>query len=251
MGCIWFDGDWPAHPIDDSNRYFEPGGSFEYEKLYHMIHTLQPDAVIENNRHKAPLPGEDLQGFEQDMPGDNTTGFNETQIFGLPIQVCMTINDHWGWSSDDQNTKSVRRLVHMLVRSASVGANLLLNVGPTPEGEILPLHAERLHGVGRWLEHNGSSIYGTRAGTIPNTRETVSTRRDEVHYVHILDDFSDSISLLGVPQGITHAQILTTGQELVIQRKGNDKFVSAGAEQTAVYIPPAARNLFNTVIELR
>ena len=251
VGCIWFDGDWPAHPIDDSNRYFEPGGSFEYEKLYHMIHTLQPDAVIENNRHKAPLPGEDLQGFEQDLPGDNTTGFNETQIFGLPIQVCMTINDHWGWSSDDQNTKSVRRLVHILVRSASVGANLLLNVGPTPEGEILPLQAERLHGVGRWLEHNGSSIYGTRAGVIPNTRETVSTRRDEVHYVHILDDFSDSISLLGVPQGITHAQLLTTGQELVVQRKGNDKFVSAGAEQTAVYIPPEARNLFNTVIELR
>ena len=152
------------------------GGSFEYEKLYDMIHTLQPDAVIENNRHAKPLPGEDLQGFEQDLPGENSTGFNETTIYGLPIQVCMTINDHWGWSRNDNNTKSVRRLVHILARAASVGGNLLLNVGPTPEGEIVPLHAERLRGVGRWLAQNGAGIYNTRAGVIPPTRISVSTR---------------------------------------------------------------------------
>ena len=61
--------------------YFLPGGSFEYDKLYDMIHTLQPDAVIENNRHEKPLPGEDIQGFEQDLPGENTTGFNTTDLW--------------------------------------------------------------------------------------------------------------------------------------------------------------------------
>ena len=145
-------------------QYFLAGGSFEYEKLYDLIHTLQPDAVIENNRHEKPLPGEDLQGFEQDLPGENTAGFNTTTIYGLPIQVCMTINDHWGFSRNDRNTKSVRRLVHVLAKSAAVGGNLLLNVGPTPEGEILPVQAERLRGVGRWLADNGPAIYGTRAG---------------------------------------------------------------------------------------
>ena len=58
----------------------------------------------------------------------------------------MTINDHWGYSGDDRNTKSVRRLVHVLARASGVGGNLLLNVGPTPEGEILPVQAERLRG---------------------------------------------------------------------------------------------------------
>jgi len=251
VACIWFDGHWPANVYDDSNRYFEPGGSFEYEKLYDMIHTLQPDAVIENNRHRAPLPGEDLQGFEQDLPGENTTGFNETQIFGLPIQVCMTINEHWGWSRDDNNTKSVRRLVHVLARSASVGGNLLLNVGPTPEGEIVPLHAERLRGVGRWLENNGAGIYGTRAGVIPPTRETVSTLRGDTHYVHVLDDVSDSVILSSVPAAVAKARLVNTGQELTVEREGVNFFVARGADRTTVYVPPAVRDPFDTVIELR
>jgi len=146
--CFWFDGDWPHHKIDETNEYFVPGGSFEYDKLYGMIHTLQPHAIIHNNRHAKPLPGEDVQGIEQDLPGFNTAGFNTTTIYDLPLEVSMTINDHWGYSSGDRNTKSTRHLVHLFARSASVGANFLLNVGPNPLGEIVPLHAERLHRVG-------------------------------------------------------------------------------------------------------
>jgi alpha-L-fucosidase len=117
IACIWFDGDWPRHAIDESNSYFLAGGSFEYDKLYDMIHTLQPHAVIQNNRHDEPLPGEDIQGFEQDLPGANSAGFNTTAVYDMPIEVCMTINDHWGYSRDDHNLKSVRHLVHILVRT--------------------------------------------------------------------------------------------------------------------------------------
>ena len=159
IACMWFDGDWPRHKIDETNAYFEAGGSFEYDKLYDMIHTLQPNAIVLNNRHEEPLPGEDVQGFEQDLPGMNTAGFNPATIYDLPLEVCMTINDHWGYARDDDNVKSARRLVHILARSASVGANFLLNVGPTPEGEILPMHAMRLRQVGDWLKLNGASIY--------------------------------------------------------------------------------------------
>ena len=255
LACVWFDGDWPRHAIDDTNRYFLPGGSFEYEKLYDLIHTLQPDAVIENNRHAAPLPGEDLQGFEQDLPGENSTGFNATTVYGLPIQVCMTINDHWGYSRADRNTKSVRRLVHVLARSASVGGNLLLNVGPTPEGELLPLHAERLREVGRWLAHSEASIYGTRAGAIASTPITISTRGEvygtDTHYVHVLEDRSDSVVLTGVPGHISRARLLHTGQELEIEREEGNFFVSAEQQRMLIYIPPELRDPCDTVIELR
>ena len=251
LACLWFDGHWPNSAIDDSNRYFLPGGSFEYEKLYDMIHTLQPDAVIENNRHAEPMPGEDLQGFEQDLPGENSTGFNATTIYGLPIQVCMTINDHWGYSRADRNTKSVRRLVHVLARSASVGGNLLLNVGPTPEGEIPPLHAERLRELGRWLAHSGASIYGTRAGAIPPTRITVSTCSADRHYVHVLEDESDSVALTGVPAQVTHARLVNTGQELSLEREEGNFFVTAEQQRVLIYIPPDLRDPCNTVIELR
>ncbi len=251
VACVWFDGDWPASALDPDRSYFLPGGSFEYEKMYDMIHTLQPDAVIENNRHAKPMPGEDLQGFEQDLPGENSTGFNETTIYGLPIQVCMTINDHWGWSRDDNNTKSVRRLVHILARSASVGGNLLLNVGPTPEGEIMPLHAERLRGVGRWLAQNGAGIYNTRSGVIPPTRITASTRHGDTQYVHVLDDESDSVILGGVPAHVGHARLVHTGQELSLERQGGNFFVSSESDRTTIYIPPELRDGCDTVLELR
>lgn len=251
LACVWFDGDWPRSALDPEREYFLAGGSFEYDKLYDMIHILQPGAVVENNRHAEPLPGEDLQGFEQDLPGDNTTGFNETKIYGLPIQVCMTINDHWGWSRTDRNTKSVRRLVHLLARSASVGGNLLLNVGPTPEGEIVPLHAERLRGVGQWLLNNGAAIYGTRAGAIPPTRETVSTRHGDTQFVHVLDNVSDSVILQGVPASVTQARLVGTGQALELEREEANFFVSDKGDRTTIYIPPEARDSFDTVLELR
>lgn len=250
VACIWFDGDWPRHDIGESNQYFLPGGSFEYDRLYDLIHTLQPNAVIENNRHEKPLPGEDLQGFEQDLPGENTAGFNTTTVYGQPIQVCMTINDHWGFSTEDHNTKSVRRLVHVLARAAGLGGNLLLNVGPTPEGEILSVQAERLRGVGRWLLQNGASIYGTRAGAIPAGRVTVTTQRGTKHYVHVLDDVSDCVVLSGVPAEITRARLLHSGQELRIEREGNNFFVSRDQERASIYIPPGVRDPYNTVIEL-
>jgi alpha-L-fucosidase len=241
IACIWFDGDWPRHHIDDSNRYFVAGGSFEYEKLYDMIHTLQPHAFIQNNRHEKPLPGEDVQGFEQDLPGMNTTGFNETKIYGLPIEVCMTINDHWGYSANDKNTKSTRNLVHILVRSASVGGTYLLNVGPTAEGEIVPQHAERLRGVGKWLAANGESVYGTRAGVIEPSAVAVSTRRGDTHYVHLLDHISDTVTLTGVPDSVTSARLLRDGLEVSLERQDGKVLLT---------VPEDQRDPLNTVVVL-
>ncbi len=211
--CIWFDGDWPLAKFDESNAYFAPGGSFEYETLYDMIHTLQPDAVVHNNHHSTPMPGEDVQGFEQDLPGENSAGFNETLPTGIPLEVCMTQNNSWGFHSGDHDHKSTRTLVEKLVKSASVGANYLLNVGPTSEGEILPVHAERSREVGEWLARNGG-IYRTRKGAFVSGRirgeqianagafevngEAVSTRRGETHYVHLLKHTSDVVVLQDV-----------------------------------------------------
>ncbi|HEU0293009.1 MAG TPA: alpha-L-fucosidase [Anaerolineales bacterium] len=243
IACIWFDGDWPNHLLNDDNAYFAAGGSFEYEKLYEMIHTLQPDAVVHNNRHAEPLPGEDVQGFEQDLPGQNTASFNTTQIFGLPMEVCMTINDSWGVNKQDENHKSTQQLVRTLVRAASAGANYLLNVGPTALGEILPVHAERLRAMGQWLAIHGDSIYGTQAGIIApaSNGSTVSTRRDEVHYVHALQYISDCVMLRGVPVDVTRASLLKDGSPITFGTR---------AEDTVLTILPQQRDLMDTVIRL-
>jgi alpha-L-fucosidase len=66
----------------------------------------------------------------------------------------------------DHKYKSVAELIHYLVRAAGYGANLLLNIGPRPDGTIPPEAEARLREVGKWLEANGASINGTRAGPI-------------------------------------------------------------------------------------
>lgn len=241
IACIWFDGDWPHHSFDENDAYFLPGGSFEYEKLYGMIHTLQPHAVVVNNRHDKPLLGEDVQGFEQDLPGLNTAGFNATSVYDLPLEVCMTINDHWGYSAADRNPKTTRYLVHLLVRSASAGANYLLNVGPTAEGVIVPEHAARLRGVGEWLKVNGDSVYGTRAGAIPPTEATVSTRAGDTHYVHVLNNTSDCVTLTDVPDSITSARLLRDGSPVEIVQRG---------ERWQILVPEGRRDPIDTVLAL-
>jgi len=241
IACMWFDGDWPQHQLDESNAYFQAGGSFEYDKLYNLIHSLQPDAVVLNNRHGQPLPGEDIQGFEQDLPGFNTAGFNPTTIYDVPLEVCMTINDHWGYSAQDRNPKSIAHLVHLLARSASMGANYLLNVGPTAQGEILPIHAQRLHGVGEWFKVNGEAVYGTRAGRIPATAETVSTYKDSTHYVHILDYKSDCVTLIEAPDSIKQAHLLRNGASVEIERHDT---------KLVLFVPEGQRDPIDTVVAL-
>jgi alpha-L-fucosidase len=242
IACIWFDGDWPAQLLSEDNAYFAAGGSFEYDKLYDMIHTLQPDAMVINNRHAEPLPGEDIQGFEQDLPGQNSAGFNAERIFDLPLETCMTINDHWGVYAGDENHKSTRHLIHTLVRAASAGSNFLLNVGPTALGEILPAHVQRLREMGAWLTLNGESIYGTRVGSVIASDDVVGTSRDDAHYVHALDYVSDVIPLKIVPQSMKNASLL---------RDGSPVKLNPQADTAALLtIPYYQRDDIDTVVKL-
>jgi alpha-L-fucosidase len=73
----------------------------------------------------------------------------------------MTLGDYWKYVPDDQY-KSPRAVIDMLVEIAAKGGNLLLGIGPDPQGNI-PLQAETcLRQVGKWLAINGEAIHGTR-----------------------------------------------------------------------------------------
>src|SRR5947209_8752112 len=96
-------------------------------------------------------------------------------------------NGSWGYTRDDHNFKSTGELIRYLVRAAGANANLLLNVGPMPNGKIQPEAVQRLQEMGAWLAKYGDSIYGTRAGPISPRAWGVTTRKDNRIFIHILD----------------------------------------------------------------
>jgi len=150
ISMMWFDGFWPDHepPAD----YFVEGGPWDLAGTYDLIHELQPDALIGNNHHISPLKGEDFQMYEQDLPGENRAGFNTGSVGNLPLESCLTINNNWGYAPDDHDHKSTSDLIRFLIECIGRDSNLLLNVGPTPMGNIQPEHSARMRCIGNWVK---------------------------------------------------------------------------------------------------
>lgn len=182
--CIWFDGTWDkkGKDLDDC------AALWQLDRQYKLIHQLQPSCLIGNNHHHQAYPGEDIQIFEQDLPGKNTTGYviDATVSDVLPLETCQTINKSWGYNIYDHNFKSADELVRYLVQTAGNGANLLLNVGPRPDGTLPKEQVERLLAMGKWLDKYGESIYGTEGGCTGEQPWGVSTQKGNVLYVHNL-----------------------------------------------------------------
>ena len=182
VGAIWFDGWWDhdsdATPFD-----------WQLDAQYALIHRLQPACLVGNNHHMTPNPGEDIQIFERDLPGENKAGFVDeaAEVSRLPLETCETMNGTWGYKVIDQNYKTTRQLVHYRVNTAGKGANLLMNIGPQPNGCLPATAVQRLKEMGEWMQTYGTTIRATQAGDIPVQQWGATTRRGDRLFVHILD----------------------------------------------------------------
>ena len=177
IGAIWFDGVW------DQPESF----NWQLEEQYALIHKLQPSCLIGNNHHRTPYAGEDFQMFERDLPGENKAGFSGQEVSALPLETCETMNGMWGYRIEDQNYKSTHTLIHLLVRAAGKNANLLMNIGPQPNGELPAIAVERMKEMGEWMQQYGETIYGTRQGDVAPHSWGVSTRKGNRLFIHILE----------------------------------------------------------------
>ena len=195
IGAIWFDGWWDQ----DEN----PGFDWQLPEQYALIHRLQPSCLVGNNHHQTPFDGEDIQIFERDLPGENKAGLSGQDISRLPLETCETMNGMWGYKITDQDYKSAKTLIHYLVNAAGKNANLLMNIGPQPNGELPAIALDRLKEVGEWLNVYGETIYGTRGGSVAPHDWGVTTQKDNRLFVHILNLADRSLFL---PIGNTKAK---------------------------------------------
>lgn len=210
IGAIWFDGLWDH---DQDTTPFD----WQLEEQYALIHRLQPNCLVGNNHHSTPYEGEDIQIFERDLPGENKAGLSGQDISRLPLETCQTMNGMWGYKIIDQNYKSPETLIRYLVSTSGKGANLLLNIGPQPNGELPAAAIERLKALGEWTSRYGETIYGTTAGDIATQEWGVTTRKGDRLFIHIFDLQAKEL-YLPLTCKVKEALVYDTKQPLKLKR---------------------------------
>lgn len=150
IGGLWFDGNWSR-----------PDADWKEDALYATIRRHQPDAIIVNNTGlgaRGAVGNRELDSvtFEQGRP---TPMDREGAPKYLAAEMCHTLNDHWGIGDLDFNYQSPRSIIEHLCACRRVGANYLLNIGPTAQGAIEPMQKELMAILGRWMGLYGEAIY--------------------------------------------------------------------------------------------
>ncbi len=140
LDILWLDGGWVAPPRQD----------IDMEKIAGMVRENQPDILIVDRTIRGKY--ENYQTPERSIPA---------QQLPYPWESCIPLSSDWGWIPD-ATFKTAGEVMALLIEVTAKGGNLLLGVGPTPEGIIQPEVEEILKKVGDWMEKNGKGIYGTR-----------------------------------------------------------------------------------------
>ena len=162
---IWPDGEW--------GETYKQLRSEEYLAWLFNESKVRDTVVVNDRWGKDPATGKSVRGrhgghytteygFDTGEIGDGTKG-KATAIH--PWEECRGIGLSFGYNRFERawHYMSTEACIHLLVRVAAGGGNLLLNIGPDRHGLIPPIMEERLLGIGKWLSVNGEAIYGTRA----------------------------------------------------------------------------------------
>lgn len=222
----WFDGDW-----EQSAEKWKAG------EIRNLILTANPMAII-NSR---------LQGY-----GDYATPEQ-----GLPIvkpadkywELCMTINDSWGYQQNDRNFKTAEQVIRIFSECLSKGGNLLLDIGPKPDGTIPEEEIAVLKSLGTWTTKNSEAIYGTESGLPPGYFYGPSTvsKDSTILYLFVNGDPKGQVMLEGVKNKINRIYVAGNGTKLA-WKEYLKPYWSRNAGVVFIDVPEAVLDEYITVL---
>ena len=194
----WFDGDWE-----------KSSEQWRAESLKDSLLAWNPEVIV-NSRLK-------------------THGDYSTPEQGIPVvrpegawEFCMTMNDNWGYYPSDTNYKPIAQIVRTFVEVIASGGNLLLNIGPKPDGTIAEEQVQRLEALGEWIKKHETAVYDSKAG-LPYGHfygPTLLSKDETKIYLCLFDAPKNYISLKGIQNKVKSIKILGNNQILNFERNG-------------------------------
>ena len=194
-----------------------------------LVRRLQPNILIDNRTG---------DGGDYDTPEQKIGKFQ----LNRPWESCMTVSKHnaWAWGGAQDGVKPVAACLDMLIRGAGGDGNILLNVGPRPDGVIDPAQANLLREIGVWLQKNGEAIYGTRGGPWKPAAHIASTRKDHAIYLHVMNSTDGKVQLPALPAQIQSAALLDGTAVAFTQADG----------RLQITLPATALDPVDTIVKL-
>ena len=194
----WFDGDW--------ERSAE---QWRMKELREYILGEHPDAIL--NSRMAGYG--DYATPEQGVPINPVDG---------PWELCMTLNDNWGFRFIDTNFKSSRQIIQTFAECIGTGGNLLLDIGPREDGTIPEEEVKVLKDLGAWIKKHEESVYQTVRG-LPFGHfygPTTLNKTNDIIYLYLLNTPKEYVTLKGIRNNIKKIRVVGSDQILSSKKFG-------------------------------
>lgn len=217
IGGFWFDGMWD-----------KPNENWQEDRLYGTIRKYQPEAMVVNNTGLSALGKTghkeiDSVTFERGKPA-----FVDTSEKPIAGEMCQVLNDHWGYTKDDCNYKSVKELIENLIDCRKFGCNFLLNTGLKGNGSVNETDKCLLSQIGKWIKANKGFIYGAYPAGDEFQAENADILTDSKKYYAVIKNVNMSadpnvalggdISVVKLNFAAKRAEWLDSGEKIKINK---------------------------------